>query len=47
MHQIEHHFAKEHVLERAKCGRIILGTQILECLVEVRVGSRVVFVLSV
>lgn len=47
MHQIEHHFAKEHVLERAECGRIILGTQILERLIEVRVGSRVVFVLSV
>jgi len=47
MHQIEHHFAKEHVFECAECGRIVLGTQVLERLIEVRVGSRVVFVLSV
>lgn len=47
MHQIEHHFAKEHVFECAECGRIILGTQVLERLIEVRVGSRVVFVLGV
>lgn len=46
MHQVEHHFAKEHVFECAECGRIVLGTQILERLIEVGVGSRVVLVLS-
>lgn len=47
MHQVEHHFAKEHVFECAECGRIVLGTQVLERLIKVRVGSRVVFVLRV
>jgi hypothetical protein len=47
MHQVEHHFAKEHVFERAECGWIVLRTQVLECLIKVRVGSGVVFVLSV
>ena len=47
MHQVEHHFAKEHVFECAKCGRIVLGTQVLERLIEVGVGGRVVFVLGV
>lgn len=47
MYQVEHHFAKEHVFECAKCGRIVLGTQVLERLIEVRVGSCVVLVLSV
>ena len=47
MHQVKHHFAKEHIFECAECGRIVLGTQVLERLIEVRVGSRVVFVFSV
>ena len=47
MHQVEHHFAKEHVFECAERGRIVLGTQVLKRLIEVRVGGRVVFVLSV
>ena len=46
MHQVEHYFAKEHVFERAECGWIVLGTQVLERLIEIRVGSRVVLVLS-
>ncbi len=47
MHQVEHHFAQKHVLECPECGRIILGTQVLERLIEVRIGSRIVLVLSV
>jgi hypothetical protein len=47
MHQVEHHFAEEHILERPKRRRIILGTQILKRLVEVRVCCRIVFVLRV
>jgi len=47
MHQVKHHFAKEHVFECAECRRVVLGTQVLERLIEVRVGSRVVFVLGV
>jgi len=47
MHQVEHHFAQEHVFKSPECGRIVLGTQVLKRLIEVRVGSRIVFVLSV
>jgi hypothetical protein len=47
MHQVEHHFAQEHVFQCPKCGWIVLGAQVLKRLIEVRVGSRIVFVLSV
>lgn len=47
MHQVEHHFAQEHVFERTKRRRIVLRAQVLKRLVEVRIRCRIVFVLGV
>ena len=46
-HQVEHNFAKKHILQRAQRVRIILRAQILERLKEVGVSRRVVFVFRV
>ena len=40
MHQVEHHFSK---FDRLVCGRIPLGAQVLKRLIEVGVGSPIVF----
>ena len=44
MHQVEHHFSK---FDRLVCGRIPLGAQVLKRLIEVGVGSPIVFFLNV
>lgn len=46
-YQVQHDFAKKHVLERAECTRVVLCAQVLERLVEVGVCGRVVLVLRV
>jgi hypothetical protein len=43
-HEVEHDFTQEHIFESTERRWIILGTQVLECLIEVRVGRRVVLV---
>ena len=43
-HEVEHDLTQEHIFERAKRRWVVLRTQVLERLVEVRVGRRVVLV---
>ena len=44
-YEVEHDFAQKHVLEGTECARVVLRAQVLERLEEVRVCSRIVFIL--
>ena len=44
-HKVEHDFTQKHIFESAERRWIVLGTQVLERLKEVRVGRCVVLVL--
>ena len=43
-HEVEHDFTQEHIFESAECRWVVLRTQVLKRLIEVRVGRRVVLV---
>ena len=43
-HEVEHDFTQEHIFESAERGWVVLRTQVLKRLIEVRVGRRVVLV---
>ena len=43
-HEVEHDFTQEHIFKSAERRWVVLRTQVLKRLIEVRVGRRVVLV---
>lgn len=46
-HQVQHNLTQKHVLQRAQCAIVALGTEVLEGLEEVGVGGGIILVFGV